>query len=68
MSLLSVLTYLKDRFLPKDQKGIAAEYAILIALIAIAIIIGATFLGSQINTTLSFVGAQIPTTGPAAGS
>ncbi len=61
MSWLWVLTYLKDRFLPKNEKGIAAEYAILIALIAIAIIVGATYLGSQINITLSFVGSKIPT-------
>ena len=43
----------------------AAEYALLVSLIAIAIILGATHLGSSINTRLDDTATQV---GPAAGS
>jgi pilus assembly protein Flp/PilA len=38
----------------------AAEYGVLVALIAAVIIVGATFLGTQVNTTLNDVGGEMP--------
>jgi len=44
----------------RDQKGASAlEYGILAALIAVAIIAGATVAGDQINTLFDNVGTQI---------
>ena len=48
-------SWIHDRFmdLTKSERGAtAAEYALLVSLIAIAIIIGATNLGNSINTRL----------------
>ena len=43
-----------------DQEGQGlAEYALILALIAIVAIIALIFLGSQVSTTLSTVGASI---------
>jgi pilus assembly protein Flp/PilA len=47
--------------LPKDEKGQdAAEYAILIALIALAIIAAVTLLGGQIAAAFTAIAAAIP--------
>ena len=47
--------------LPKDQKGQdAAEYALLIALIAIVIIIAVTALGNQISAVFQYIADNIP--------
>jgi pilus assembly protein Flp/PilA len=44
----------------KDESGAsAAEYALLLALIAIVIIAGATLLGSNINAELSHVASDV---------
>jgi pilus assembly protein Flp/PilA len=55
-----------DRFveLMKSETGAtAAEYALLVSLIAIAIILGATHLGNSINTRLDDTATKV---GPAA--
>jgi pilus assembly protein Flp/PilA len=45
-----------------DETGAtAAEYGVLVALIAAVIIAGATVLGTNVNTKLSDVGAQVGT-------
>ena len=45
-----------------DRKGItAAEYALVIAGVAIAIAAGATFLGKNVSTSLSSVGSYAKT-------
>jgi len=45
-----------------DESGAsAAEYALILALVAVAIIVGLGFLGSQINSVLSNVGTTIST-------
>jgi len=38
----------------------AVEYAIMVVLVAIAIVGGATFLGTQTNTTFQNAGNQMP--------
>ena len=44
----------------RDEEGQGlAEYALILALIAIVAIIALIFLGSQVSTTLSTVGASI---------
>jgi Flp pilus assembly pilin Flp len=45
-----------------EQGGVAAEYALLVTLIAIVIIAGAFFLGSAINTRLQDTGDCVATT------
>ena len=59
-----MLTFLKawmTTHLPKDEKGQdAAEYAILIALIALAIIVAVTLLGTQIAAAFTAIAAAIP--------
>ena len=45
-----------------DESGAsAAEYALILALVAVAIIVGLGFLGTQINNVLSKVGNTIST-------
>lgn len=48
------------KFLKDEEGATAAEYAILVALISIVIIAGATLLGTQINATLTTVANRIP--------
>lgn len=53
----------------KEEDGVTAvEYAVMAALIALVVIAGATFLGTQTNATLNAVGSKIPGGGAAAGS
>ena len=54
-----MLLYLK-RLLIRDERGQGlAEYALILALIAVLAIAAVTFLGSQINAILSSVGNAI---------
>jgi pilus assembly protein Flp/PilA len=54
--MLQYLISLIDR----DERGQGlAEYALILALIAVVVIAAVTFLGSQINDILSSVGAAI---------
>jgi pilus assembly protein Flp/PilA len=59
-----MLTFLKawmTTHLPQDEKGQdAAEYAILIGLIALAIVVAVTLLGTQIAATFNTIAALIP--------
>ena len=55
---------MKEKFIRffKDEEGIeTVEYALIAALIAIAIIIGATFLGDTVNNVYSTVGSVVST-------
>ena len=47
-------------FLKDEEGATAAEYAVLVALIAVVIIAGATALGTKINATLNTVSTAIP--------
>lgn len=46
-------------FLRREEGQDLAEYALLIALIAIAVIAAVTFLGNQISTVLSNIGSTL---------
>jgi pilus assembly protein Flp/PilA len=61
-----VRSWIHDRFVAvigNESGATAAEYALLVSLIAIAIIFGATRLGSSINTRLDDTATKV---GPAA--
>ncbi len=48
------------KFLKGEEGATAAEYAVLVALIAVAILVGAGALGIAINDTLNAVSGVIP--------
>jgi pilus assembly protein Flp/PilA len=62
--MIAYLIALLSRFtntLPKDEKGQdAAEYALLIALIALAIVLAVTALGGQIAAVFNAIVAALP--------
>lgn len=48
----------------KDEEApTAVEYAVMVAVIALVVIVGARYLGSQVNTTFNNAGSQVPGTG-----
>lgn len=48
----------------KDESGATAiEYGLIATLIAVALIVGATYLGGQLNSTFNYIGGQISTPG-----
>lgn len=54
-----MLQYLMN-LIDRDERGQGlAEYALILALIAVVVIAAVTFLGSQINDILSYIGAAI---------
>jgi pilus assembly protein Flp/PilA len=52
-----------SRFFKEEEGADAVEYALVIALIALAIVAGATFMGGAISNKLSGIGAQVCSTG-----
>mgnify|MGYP001825431857 CR=1 FL=1 len=45
----------------KDEDGVTSvEYAVMAALIALVVIAGATYLGTQTNDTFNPIGDQVP--------
>lgn len=54
------MTGIKYWLLRKQRGATATEYAIIIALIALVIIAGATLLGTNINTLFSTVAGKLP--------
>lgn len=48
-----------NRFFTEEQGADAVEYALVIALIALAVVAGATFMGSSISNKLSNIGAKV---------
>ena len=53
-------------FLKKEDGPTAVEYAVMLALIIVVCIAAVTTLGSNANSTFSFVGSAIKPTGAAA--
>jgi pilus assembly protein Flp/PilA len=48
----------------KDEEGASMpEYALLVALIAVVVIAGATLLGGAINNKMTYVGDQVTNAG-----
>ncbi len=61
MELTSIL-----RSLATEEDGApATEYALLAALVAVAMILGATFLGTSINSIFNKIGNKVNTVNPA---
>ena len=52
----TLLSQIRSR--PEDGQGLA-EYALILALIAIVAILALTFLGTQISSILSYIGRAI---------
>ena len=48
------------KFLKEEDGVTAPEYALIAALIAGVIIAGVTYLGTQIDATMDFIGDQMP--------
>ncbi len=59
MSLLRQLSALVNRVRRADDGQGLAEYALILALIAIVAIVGLIFLGSQVSDKLSVIGSQL---------
>ena len=60
--MLAQIAMLLNRYLPRhdDEQGQGlAEYALIIALIAIVAIVGLLFMGSQISDKLSVIGSTL---------
>ncbi|HLA15837.1 MAG TPA: Flp family type IVb pilin [Candidatus Limnocylindrales bacterium] len=58
--MTSVVNRLARRTIPSNERGQGlAEYALILALIAVVAIIALIFLGSNINTILSDIGNTI---------
>ncbi|MEM5502869.1 Flp family type IVb pilin [Ahrensia kielensis] len=49
------------RFIKDESGATAIEYGLIAALIAVAIITGATAIGSELNKTFSTVGTKLTT-------
>ncbi len=52
------MAFLKN-FLMQDEGVTAVEYGLIAALIAVAIIVGAGVLGTNLNKTFSDIGAKV---------
>jgi Flp pilus assembly pilin Flp len=55
---LDVIRALVRRLRTDEGQGLA-EYALILALIAVLCIVGTAFFGEQVQSTLSFIGATI---------
>lgn len=63
------LTRCVRRFLKAEDGPTAVEYAVLLALIVVVCIAAITTLGSNANSTFSFIGSSVrPPSGGTAGS
>jgi pilus assembly protein Flp/PilA len=49
------------RFVTEQEGADAVEYALVIALIALAIVAGASFMGGSISNKLSSIGTKVST-------
>jgi Flp pilus assembly pilin Flp len=56
-----------EQLLRDDAGIVATEYVIMVALVALAIVIGAAFLGTQINSALNEIGNRVQNCGAVGG-
>ena len=56
--LTQVLLWLKSLGLSEEAQGLA-EYALILVLVALAVIVGLTLLGTNINALLSNIGGRL---------
>ena len=60
MTIRSTLARLLARVRPSDEEGQGlAEYALILALIAVVAIVALIFMGSQVSDKLSVIGSQL---------
>ncbi|PYE29671.1 pilus assembly protein Flp/PilA [Rhizobium sp. PP-CC-3A-592] len=59
------MTAVFARFLKDESGATAIEYGLIASLIALAMILGATALGTQINTTFTTIKTRLSTAVPA---
>ena len=60
MTIRSTLARLLARVRPSDDEGQGlAEYALILALIAVVAIVALIFMGSQVSDKLSVIGSQL---------
>ena len=64
MTRVSRILIIIDRFRRRDEAQGLAEYALILALIAIVSIVALLFLGSQISDKLSIVGSTLNSVAP----
>ncbi|TWB47969.1 pilus assembly protein Flp/PilA [Rhizobium sp. ERR 922] len=62
------MSKLFSRFLKDESGATAIEYGLIAALISVAIITGATTLGSTLSTTFSNIAKQMNTSGAGIGT
>lgn len=58
------MTNLFKRFANDESGATAIEYGLIAALVGVAIIAGATLLGTRLNTLFDGIGSKLPTTVP----
>jgi len=51
-------------FIENDSGATAIEYGLIAALIAVAIIVGAGYLGNELNTKFALIGDAVKTSTP----
>ena len=54
----------KERFLSDEKGATAVEYGIMVALIAVAIIVAVSLLGTNLTSMFNNVAGQVPTANP----
>ncbi|MDE8667142.1 Flp family type IVb pilin [Pseudarthrobacter sp. H3Y2-7] len=62
VSLLAHLTGIKDK-LESEKGATAVEYGLMVALIAVAVIVAVTLLGTNLSTLFNTVAGKIPSVG-----
>jgi pilus assembly protein Flp/PilA len=64
MTVLRRLRAHLDRFLSQDLGQGLAEYALILALIAIVAIVALLFMGTQVSDKLTVIGSQLESVSP----
>jgi pilus assembly protein Flp/PilA len=64
MTVLRRLRAHLDRFLPQDDGQGLAEYALILALIAIVAIVALLFMGTQVSDKLTIIGSTLESVTP----
>ena len=58
--MTSIYGWVVSRLAREERGAAAVEYGLLVALIAVAIVVAVTILGSKLNQTFCHVVAQLP--------
>ncbi|MBC7558577.1 MAG: Flp family type IVb pilin [Dermatophilaceae bacterium] len=60
-TLFSLYTVTKDRLTNEERGATAVEYGLMVGLIAVAIIVAVTTLGTKLSTLFTSVSGKLPT-------